>query len=112
MSGADTLAVHETGSGPAVLFLHAFPLDASQWDHQVAALSGSRRCLRPDFWGCGASPPPSQDPASLDDYARSVLSALDELRVGRFTVVGLSMGGYIALALWRVAADRISALAL
>jgi 3-oxoadipate enol-lactonase len=113
MAGAASLpAIHDTGSGPAVLFLHAFPLDASQWDHQVAALSGSRRCVRPDFWGCGASPPPPQDQASLDDYARSVLSALDELHVERFTVVGLSMGGYIAFALRRVAADRISALAL
>jgi 3-oxoadipate enol-lactonase len=113
MAGADPLpAVHDTGTGPALLFLHAFPLDASQWDHQVAALSGSYRCLRPDYWGCGSSPPPPAGEASLDDYARSVLSALDQLRVAQFTLVGLSMGGYVAFALWRQAAERISALAL
>ena len=50
------LALHDTGSGPSLLLLHAFPLDASQWDHQVAALSGEFRCLRPDMWGCGSSP--------------------------------------------------------
>ena len=46
-------AIHDTGTGEAVLFLHAFTLDASQWDHQVAALSGDMRCVRVDLWGCG-----------------------------------------------------------
>jgi pimeloyl-ACP methyl ester carboxylesterase len=109
---APTPAVHDTGAGPALLFLHAFPLDASQWDHQVAALSGSHRCLRPDIWGCGASPPPPSQDATLDAYARAVLGALDGLGVEHFSVIGLSMGGYIAFALWRLAAERISALAL
>lgn len=110
---ADTLpAVHDTGSGDAVLFLHAFPLDASQWDHQVAAWSGDVRCVRIDLWGCGTSgPPPSGEP-SLDAFATSVLAALDSRGIERFTVVGLSMGGYLAFALWRLAAKRIRALAL
>jgi len=112
MSGAETLAVHETGSGPAVLFLHAFPLDASQWDHQVAALSGAYRCLRPDIWGCGASPPPPDDATTLEDYARAVITALDARGVDRFSVVGLSMGGYVAFALWRLAAPRIVSMTL
>ena len=51
-------AIHDSGTGEAVLFLHAFTLDASQWDHQVAALSDGMRCIRPDVWGCGDSPAP------------------------------------------------------
>ena len=94
--------LHDTGDGPAVVFLHAFPLDASQWDHQVAALSGQFRCLRPDFWGCGASPPPPSV-ATLDAFAASVVSALDERRVDRFSVVGLSMGGYVAFRVHDIA---------
>lgn len=104
--------MHDTGSGPALLFLHAFPLDASQWDHQVAAISADHRCLRPDMWGCGWSPPPPDDPPSLDAYAHAVLDALDERRVDRFGAVGLSLGGYIALALLRIAAPRILSLTL
>jgi pimeloyl-ACP methyl ester carboxylesterase len=105
-------AVHDTGSGDAVLFLHAFPLDASQWDHQIAALSGDVRCVRVDMWGCGTSaPPPSGDP-SLDDFAASVLAAVDSRGIERFTVVGLSMGGYLSFALLRLAAKRVHALAL
>jgi pimeloyl-ACP methyl ester carboxylesterase len=105
-------AVHDTGSGDTVLFLHAFPLDASQWDHQVAALSGELRCVRIDLWGCGASPPPPPGESSLDDFAVSVLAALDSRGIDRFAVVGLSMGGYLAFALWRLAAERMRALAL
>lgn len=105
-------AVHDTGSGDTVLFLHAFPLDGSQWDHQVAALSGEMRCVRVDMWGCGTSPAPPSGEPSLDDFAGAVLAALDSRGIDHFAVVGMSMGGYLAFALWRLAAERIRALAL
>jgi pimeloyl-ACP methyl ester carboxylesterase len=105
-------AVHETGTGDVLLFLHAFTLDASQWDHQVAALSGDFRCVRPDFWGCGTSPPPPSDEPSLDAFAGAVLAALDARGIDRFSVVGLSMGGYLAFAVLRLAASRIRSLVL
>jgi len=107
------LALHDTGAGPAVLLLHAFPLDASQWDHQVAALSGEFRCLRPDMWGCGDSPElPDPLQATLDAYAAAVLRSLDAAGVGEFVAVGLSTGGYAALALLRLAPRRVTALVL
>jgi pimeloyl-ACP methyl ester carboxylesterase len=105
-------ALHDTGTGDAVLFLHAFTLDASQWDHQVAALSGHMRCVRVDLWGCGASPPPPEGEPTLDGFATAVLAALDSRNIERVAVVGLSMGGYLAFALWRLAPQRISALVL
>ena len=88
-----------------------FPLDASQWDAQVAALSGQYRCLRPDFWGCGASPPPP-GPVTIDAYAAVLLRELDERGVADFAVCGSSMGGYMAFALLRAARDRVRAVAL
>jgi pimeloyl-ACP methyl ester carboxylesterase len=107
------LALHDTGSGPSLLLLHAFPLDASQWDHQVAALSGEFRCLRPDMWGCGSSPElPDPLLATLDGYAAAVLRSLDAAGVGEFVAVGSSMGGYTALALLRQDPERLSALVL
>ncbi len=105
-------ALHDTGTGEAVLFLHAFTMDASQWDHQVAALSDDMRCVRFDLWGCGDSPPPPAGAPSLDAFAAAVLEALDSHNIKRFSVVGLSMGGYLAFALWRLAPERIRALAL
>ena len=103
--------LHDTGDGPPLLMLHAYPLDASQWDHQVAALSDRWRCLRPDFWGFGSSPsPPPQ--TTLDSYAAAVLAALDDAQVENFAVCGLSMGGYVAFALLRAAATRVGTLIL
>ncbi len=106
-------AVHDTGSGPALLLLHAFPLDSSQWDHQVAILSGSHRCLRPDMWGCGSSPALA-DPqlATLDGYADAIVDWLDRAGVEQVIAVGASMGGYLAFALLRRAPARIRALVL
>ena len=107
------LALHDTGSGPPLLLLHAFPLDASQWDHQVAALSGDFRCLRPDMWGCGESAELAEPLlATLGGYAAAVLRSLDAAGVGEFVAVGNSMGGYAALALLRLAPARVSALVL
>jgi pimeloyl-ACP methyl ester carboxylesterase len=104
-------AIHASGEGSALLFLHAFPLDASQWDHQVAALSDRYLCLRPDFWGCGSSPPPPGS-VTLDSYAADVLAALDGLGVTDFAVCGSSMGGYTAFAVLRAAGRRVRALVL
>ena len=106
-------ALHDTGSGRSLLLLHAFPLDASQWDHQVAALSADFRCLRPDMWGCGESPElPEPLLATLDGYAAAVLRRLGAAGVGEFVAVGSSMGGYAALALLRLAPSRVRALVL
>ncbi len=104
-------AVHDTGSGPALVFLHAFPLDSSQWDHQVASLSGQFRCVRVDMWGCGMSAAPVGEP-SLAAFARSVLQALDTRGIDRFIACGCSMGGYVVWELLRVASDRVMGLAL
>jgi 3-oxoadipate enol-lactonase len=103
--------VHDTGSGPAVLFLHAFPLDASMWDTQVAAVSDRYRCLRPDAYGCGSSPPPPPR-LTLDDVADGIAAALAERGVESAAVVGLSMGGYTAFALLRRAPSLVRALVL
>jgi pimeloyl-ACP methyl ester carboxylesterase len=105
-------AVHDTGKGDTVLFLHAFTLDASQWDHQVAALSGDLRCVRVDLWGCGVSPAPPPGDPTLESFARSVLDVLDSRGIDRVSIVGLSMGGYLAFALWRLAPSRIRAFVL
>ena len=103
--------VNDMGNGKTLVFLHAFPLEASMWDRQVEHLGGRFRCMRPDFYGCGSSPAPSGE-VSIDDYAAGVMRALDSRRITDFGVVGLSMGGYEAFALLRLAAARITSLVL
>lgn len=96
------LHVIDRGSGDAVLFLHAFPLRAAMWDYQIDALEETHRCLAVDLPGFGGSPPPEEPTRStMRGWADLVAGALDQLEVPSATVVGSSMGGYLAMALLR-----------
>jgi pimeloyl-ACP methyl ester carboxylesterase len=65
------------------------------------------------MWGCGDTPPLTEPmAATLDDYAAAVLTRLDEAEVGQVAVIGSSMGGYTAYAMWRQAPSRILGLVL
>ena len=107
------LHVADRGSGDAVLFLHAFPLQAAMWDYQVEALEGTHRCLTLDLPGFGQSPDPiDPDHASMDRWADMVAGALDELDVDQATVVGSSIGGHLAMAMLRNHRDRVRQIVL
>ncbi len=93
-----------------VVFLHAFPLDASMWLPQVAALRGHVRMHAPNFPGFGGEP--AGDARSLDQYADHVVAALDRAGVRRAIICGLSLGGYVAFALWRRHRARVAGLVL
>ena len=100
----------DIGAGAPIMLLHAFPLDRTMWTPQTSALSGGRRCLAMDVRGFGEST--GVGPFSVDRYADDVVAVLDAAAVGRTVVVGISMGGYVALALWRRHANRVRALVL
>ena len=97
---------------PALVLLHAFPLDRSMWDREVRALSDiASPIVAPSFPGFGKSQLPSKQP-SLDDYADAVIGVMDAAKIDHAAVAGLSMGGYVAFAVWRRARTRVSGLAL
>jgi pimeloyl-ACP methyl ester carboxylesterase len=80
------------------------------WAPQTTALSGAWRCLTIDTRGFGESA--AVPPFSVDRYADDVVAVLDETGADRATVIGLSMGGYVAFALWRRSPERVRALVL
>ncbi len=104
------IAFDERGQGQAVMFLHGFPHDRSLWAQQLDGLSGQAHCIAPDLRGFGGSG--RGGPFSMDRYADDVVCLMDHLEVRRAVVVGVSMGGYVALALWRRHPTRIRALIL
>jgi 3-oxoadipate enol-lactonase len=107
------LNVIDRGSGDPVLFLHAFPLRAAMWDYQIEALEGDHRCIAIDLPGFGGSPAPADPRASsMKGWADLVAGVLDQLDVPSATVVGASMGGYLAMALLRHHPDRVDRLVL
>lgn len=97
----------DQGDGVPVLFLHGFPHDRSLWSAQRVALAPQARCVVPDLRGFGDSS--THGPYSMDRYADDLVLLLDALGIERAVVCGLSMGGYIAMALWRRHPDRVRA---
>lgn len=94
-------------STPVVL-LHAFPLDHRMWDDVVAALPSDRPVLAPDL------PVPAGEPlpAPALEEAADRVAALVRDAGGRAVLVGLSMGGYVALALLERHPELVAGLAL
>ena len=105
------LAVTDRGAGTPVVLLHAFPLDHRMWDAQQERLVARHRVIVPDLRGFGRSPLGGDRP-DLDVVADDVASAIRALALGPCTVVGLSLGGYAAMALLRRHAELVGALVL
>lgn len=101
----------DVGQGDPVVFVHAFPLNRRMWAPQIEVLSDRYRCLTVDMRGFGESDAPV-GPYSLDLMASDLAGLLDAQKLDRVTLVGCSMGGYIAFAFWRRHARRLRALVL
>ncbi|MEP6832587.1 MAG: alpha/beta fold hydrolase [Gemmatimonas sp.] len=105
----------DTGAGTPVLFVHGFPHDRSLWDDQCSALSTHVRCIAPDLRGFGesfADHSSETAPPSIDQYADDLAQLLAYLDIKQAVVCGLSMGGYVAIAMWRRHPQLIVALVL
>lgn len=107
------MAYRTAGSAeqPALVLIHGFPLDSAMWDAQLAGLATRCFVVAPDLRGHGESEVPS-GPYSMDQHADDVAALVDALGIRRAVVGGLSMGGYVAEALWRRHSARVSGLAL
>ncbi|MDX6197314.1 MAG: hypothetical protein QOJ79_465 [Actinomycetota bacterium] len=105
------LAYREAGSGRPLVLLHAFPLSATMWLEQRDGLASECRVITPDQRGFGGSAL-GEDPPSLDTAADDIAELLDRLDLDQVVLGGLSMGGYVAMALLRRHPDRIFALIL
>ncbi len=110
--GNVSLHYREAGSGNhVVLLLHAFPLHSGMWEPQLAALAPRFRLIAPDYRGLGRSRP-APDALTMELVAGDVLGLLRVLGVRRACVAGVSMGGYVALELYRRSPELFRGLAL
>jgi pimeloyl-ACP methyl ester carboxylesterase len=103
------IAYEDHGSGPPVILLHGYPFNRSLWREQVEALQATHRVITPDLRGHGES---DVAPATMDQMARDVAALMTRLEIPKGAVGGLSMGGYVTLAFYRMFPERVQALIL
>jgi 3-oxoadipate enol-lactonase len=100
------LWVEDEGDGPAILFVHGGLGDSRLWEPQARALSDAFRCVRYDLRYWGRSESPGIAFSSIDD----AVGVLDSLGIERAALVGLSLGGGIALDVALAHPERVTAL--
>ena len=89
------LYYEEAGQGTPILFVHEFLGDIQSWEAQMRYFSRQYRCIAYNARGY----PPSDTPRNVEDYSfehqRSDLKAmLDQLKIDKAHIVGLSMGAF------------------
>jgi 3-oxoadipate enol-lactonase len=98
MGSAATLAHDDRGSGQALVLIHGHPFARRMWTPQLEQLSTDFRLLAPDLPGYGASPP-GPGKITMRGLADAVLGLMERVELGRAVIVGLSMGGLVAMEL-------------
>ena len=115
--GSRTIAYLDSAPDQSALrvcvFLHAFPIGSSQWEPQMQAVPSGWRFIAPDLRGFGGSTDTDSIGAiSIADYAADIEDLLAELAIARAVIAGLSMGGYVAFALFGSAPQLFDGLVL
>ncbi len=107
-----SVAYEEAGTGLPIVLLHAFPFDRGMWAPQVTELATAGfQVLVPDLPGFGETSVGSE-PFTIERGADVVAEFLAALGLPKAIIMGLSMGGYIAMALARRYPQVVQALIL
>lgn len=103
--------VYREGTGTALVLLHAFPIDHHMWDEcaqKLISISQNFPILAYDMPGAGDAPysefETNQDedgayPDALESMSHAIVEDLQQRGYEKAVFVGLSMGGYWALAI-------------
>jgi 3-oxoadipate enol-lactonase len=111
--GAPALALDlsSDGRGAFVLFMHGIGGNRTNWRRQIDAFAPTFSCAAWDARGYGASDD-YEGELGFDDFVGDLLRVLDHFGVGRAHLVGLSMGGRIAMRTALLHPERVATLTL
>lgn len=100
--------VIDQGRGDVLVFLHGAGVDNLLWEPQIAAFTDSYRVISLNLPGHGKVPAVE----SVEDMADYVRAMLNERGITRYSVIGLSLGGMVALDIARRWPDEVVRLAM
>ncbi len=95
---------------PAIVFLHGTRLTRAQWQPQLRRLARTHRCVAIDLPGHGMQ---AGKPFTVEAAAAAVAEVIEAaVPAGRAVLVGLSLGGYVAIETAERYPDRVAGLVL
>ena len=95
----------------SIIFIHGFPYDHFMWDKQVAEFSKSHFCVTYDVRGLGESSV-GDGQFTMEMFVDDLESVVDEFKLDKPVLCGLSMGGYISLRAMERIQNKFSGLVL
>ena len=109
--GKPRLAVDRAGSGPLLLFMHGIGGNRSNWRAQLPAFAPYFAGVAWDARGYGDSDD-YEGALAFDHFVDDVLRVLDHFQADRAHLLGLSMGGRIAMRTALLQPQRVATLTL
>lgn len=94
-----------------IIFIHGFPFDYTMWDNQLKEFQNEYYCIAYDVRGLGESYI-GDGQYTMEFYVDDLFSIINELKLEKPILCGLSMGGYIALRAVERNQENFSALIL
>jgi len=104
------LYYEELGKGSPLIFIHGHSFDHSEWQPQFFEFAKNYRVITYDVRGYGRSSMPSEFSNIM--HADDLAQLMDDLKIKKAHVVGLSMGGFIGLDFLAMHQERLLSVTL
>ena len=104
------LAYTDQGTGDCLVLIHGFCEAKEMWDHLIPSLIQHYRVIALDLAGFGASEDCLEENMEIDDLARQVQDLLQILVIKKYTLIGHSLGGYVALSFAQQYPEKLAGL--
>ena len=109
--GPPRIAVDHAGAGQLLIMLHGIGGNRTNWHDQLPVFGVHFHAVSWDARGYGASDD-YEGPLDFGDFARDLARVLDHFNSARAHLVGLSMGGMIAMDFYSRYPERVATLTI
>jgi len=107
-----TFDSYGSANNPAVVLIHPFPFRAEFWSAVAPAIAEAGFfVIAPNLRGCATSPSDDAGP-DMNLLAADVWQLLTEQGIEQATILGVSLGGYVTLAMLRAKPQAVAGVAL